>query len=303
MTLSFSQEPAPEFTPDLGLSLSGAEGWLPLIEQPLLILVGVTGVGKSTVTAALAQAGLVMSHLANRRVLTDLFIIPTIVRLEAREDRSGNPSCRVKRFYYTRRYKELFPAGMVHVLSQLQVNPRQVPPPFLFDGLRGEQEVQHAVQLLPQARFIVLEAPDYVRLQRLLIRQDAFDRVAPYCTLIQSKENQCQSFAELGVPEAAELFSSDELTEMLSNVEQGLYSLSYLRDRLKIVIEERRHYDPDATRLTLERLAPDRTLAIDTTCYSPEAIARKVIQFCGTENSGQTSAILSKGPIDSSPKF
>lgn len=272
-----------QLTPGLGMGLPRAEGWLPLMEQPLLILVGVTGVGKSTVTQALAQAGLAFSLLANRRALTDLFIIPTIVRMDARIARN-HPSCRVERFYYTRRYKELFPAGMVHVLSQLQIHPLYVRSPIIFDGLRGEQEATYAVKLLPQARFIILEAPDYIRLQRLLIRNDAFDRVAkshgPSADL-QGRHNK--DLIDLDVPEALSLFSSDEIAEMLADVEQGLYSLSDLRDRLKIVAEERRHYDPDATRSTLEALAPDRTLAIDTTRDCPERTAQKIVQFLASD--------------------
>lgn len=279
MTQLMSTEPAAQLTPGLGMGLSRSEGWLPLMEQPLLILVGVTGVGKSTVTQALAQAGLAFSLLANRRALTDLFIIPTIVRMDAQGGR-GNPSCRVERFYYTRRYKELFPAGMVHVLSQLQIHPLQVRSPIIFDGLRGAQEVKYAVKLLPQARFIVLEAPDYIRLQRLLIRNDAFDRVAQSHSSSPGSQGQhSQGLTELDVPEARPLFSSDEIAEMLADVEQGLYSLSDLRDRLKIVAEERRHYDPDATRSTLEALAPDRTLAIDTTRDGPEQTAQTIVQF------------------------
>jgi hypothetical protein len=81
------------------------------------------------------------------------------------------------------------------------------------------------------------------------------------------------------VPEASALFSDEETAEILNRVRQGLYSVSAVRDRLKIVVEERRSYDPSATRVVLEKLAPDRTLVIDTTRYSPELIARKVMQF------------------------
>lgn len=79
------------------------------------------------------------------------------------------------------------------------------------------------------------------------------------------------------MPEASALFSYEETAEILAQVRQGLYSISAVRDRIKIVVEERRSYDPSATRVPLEKLAPDRTLAIDTTRHSPELIARKVM--------------------------
>ena len=48
----------------------------------------------------------------------------------------------------------------------------------IFDGLRGADEVAFALKALPLARFAVLNAPDVVRVERLLQRQDAFDQVS-----------------------------------------------------------------------------------------------------------------------------
>ena len=58
-----------------GLSAEKPAGWIPLTETNCLILVGVTGVGKSTTVDALAQAGLSFSLLPNRRTITDHFMI------------------------------------------------------------------------------------------------------------------------------------------------------------------------------------------------------------------------------------
>jgi len=69
------------------------------------------------------------------------------------------------------------------------------------------------------------------------------------------------------------------LAAILAQVEQGLYSSSALRDRLKIMIEERKSYDPVSTKATLKKLAPERNLVIDTTYNSPEQIAKKVKHF------------------------
>ena len=51
------------------------DGWLSIGGRPLLILVGVTGVGKSTTLDYLQQSALRFSLLPDRRELTDRLII------------------------------------------------------------------------------------------------------------------------------------------------------------------------------------------------------------------------------------
>lgn len=267
-----------ELVPGIGIGFSTSQGWRPLVEHPLLIWVGLTGVGKSTVNDSLCDLGLAFTLLPNRRALTDQFIIPTIMKMDEVEE--AKPSCRLARFYYTHRYKQLFPGGMVHVLSQLQIHPLQVRFPIIFDGLRGKDEIKYAVEILPKAKFVLLEASEYVRLQRLLMRNDSFDHVAKPMKIIHDHEvRKNNNFADLEIPEVSELFSSEETAAILAQVEQGLYSPSALRDRLKIMIEERKSYDPFSTKATLKKLAPERNLVIDTTYNSPEQIAKKVKHF------------------------
>lgn len=278
MQLNQEEPVSVELIPGIGIGFSPSQGWVSLVDYPLLILVGLTGVGKSTVSASLFDLGLDFTLLPNRRTLTDQFIIPTIMKME--EVNEVKSSCRVARFYYTHRYKQIFPAGMVHVLSQLQIDPSQVRFPMIFDGLRGKDEVNYALKILPKAKFVLLEAPEYVRLQRLLIRNDSFDKVAQSIQISHDygvKNNS--NFADLGIPEASDLFSSAETTAILTQVQQGLYSVSTLRDRLMIMIEERRSYDPLTTKAALEKLAPEINLVIDTTDFSPEQIAKKIIHF------------------------
>ncbi|RMF03198.1 MAG: hypothetical protein D6768_06510, partial [Chloroflexi bacterium] len=149
-------------------------GFAPLATLPLVILVGLTGVGKSTVVAGL-QRRVPFTLLPNRRALTDDTIIA------AMQTEAGRPvqleTDRLKRFEYTARYRQKYPGGMAHALSRLALRQDAARQPVLFDGLRGRDEVWHAVELFPAARFVVLDAPDRVRLSRLLTRNDAFDRV------------------------------------------------------------------------------------------------------------------------------
>ncbi|MDY6783034.1 MAG: hypothetical protein SW833_10880 [Cyanobacteriota bacterium] len=149
--------------------------------------------------------------------MANRFILPTVAQWDGLPEQTF---CRIERLKCTRRYREHFPGGMAHVLTQLRVDP-QTESGFIFDGLRGENEVSYAAKALPNARFVVLEAP----------------------------------------PRAGE------------------YSTAELRDKLEIVVALFCNYDPDGTRATLEAIAPQRTLVIDTTVHSPQEIAKQVFDF------------------------
>jgi hypothetical protein len=260
--------------PGIGSDFSEVDGWSPLAQMPLLILVGLTGVGKTTLTNALSELGLNFTLLPNRRTLTDLFIIPTVMSMDGTE----KIACRVERFSYTRRYKQLFPQGIVYVLSQLQINLSRLCFPLIFDGLRGKEEVQYATQILPKTQFIVLEASNRVRLERLLTRKDSFDRITQSSLgTYNNYENKISSFAQLGMPEAMNLFSSEEITDIWTQLNQGYYSLTKFRDCLKIIVEEQKNYDSLAASSFLKTLPSSRTLFIDTTLDNPESIAQKVL--------------------------
>jgi hypothetical protein len=171
-------DPVHSFTPlapALAMGTAPSARWQPLSKQPLLILVGVTGVGKSTIEAALLARRPALQPLPNRRRLTDWLIIGA---LQQADGATISPVVdRAERFDYTRRYRALYPGGMAHALSTLLVDTTQATQLLLFDGLRGENEIKFAAKLLPQAHFVMLDAPDLVRVQRLLRRQDAFDRL------------------------------------------------------------------------------------------------------------------------------
>ncbi len=258
---------------DLGVGVPVPVGWRPLADCRLAIIVGVTGVGKSTVLARLADAGLDFTLLPDRRVLTDRLII------SAMQAQDGEPAGPVRdrslRFDYTRRYRARYAGGMAHALSQVAAAPALAQRLLLFDGLRGADEVRHAAAALPHAYFIVLEAPDIVRVQRLLGRQDAFDAVclSPSEDIVSSG---LTSLADLGVPDAAALFSAGEAAALLTWVRRGEVSADDLRAKLRIVVEERRNYDPAAARAVLQEDAPGRTLCLDTVALDAAQIAQAI---------------------------
>jgi hypothetical protein len=245
--------------------------WRSLAELPLVIIVGVTGVGKSTTLSKLASSGLQYTLLPNRRELTDWLIIPHMQMLD------GTPAHPVtdrrQRFEYTRRYRTCFPGGVSHTLTQLHIDLEQVRGTLFFDGLRGAEEVDHALQLLPHARFIVLHTPDAARVRRLLGRNDAFDRIEQRLPDLQL---EITDFAGLGVADAGPLFTPAETKALLALVQTGEVNAHDLRAKLQIVVEERRNYDPNAAMELLASQASARTLIIDTTKCNPSQVTEEI---------------------------
>lgn len=247
---------------------NSADHQMAMVDFPLLIFVGVTGVGKSTTLTALAKTGHPFHMLPDRRTLTDEIIIPTV---QAALGEALLPiTDRTRRFAYTRRYRELYPAGMVHALAQLQIPaPQEIP--WAFDGLRGADEVRHAAEQLPKARFVVLDAPDVLRVERLLDRGDRFDQVANQGTPDQAL------FADL--PGVDDIFDADAQAHLRRLVSDQQVSAAELRAKLAIVVAERQNYDPAAAIATLAQLAAQRTLVIDTSTCTPDQAARRIVDF------------------------
>ncbi len=124
---------------------------------------------------------------------------------------------------------------------------------------------------------MVLHAPDIVRVQRLLGRNDAFDRVASVSH--ETSEGEIRSFADIGLPAAKEVFGPSQEQALLALVRRGEVTGADLAAKLKIVVEERRNYDPDAALAALQTLAPSRTLMVDTTAHSPNQAAGMMAEF------------------------
>lgn len=257
----------------LGFGVAAPQNWHALKTQPLLIFVGLTGVGKTTTLSALLENTLDYTLLPNRRTLTDDIIIPEM----AGKEQDLKTMCRLQRFQYTRQYRENYPGGMAYVLTQLWVNLQQVKKRLIFDGLRGKNEVIYAAKSLPLAQFVVLDAPNKVRLERLLTRQDAFDKVQQNCGNADMNMGQLTSFAALGIPEASSLLNFSEENELFNLVRAGFVTPTELKEKLKIVLKEQNNYHPKATRLALQKIAPERTLVVDTSRYNPQQVANKIL--------------------------
>jgi energy-coupling factor transporter ATP-binding protein EcfA2 len=246
------------FGPGVSLEANPVLPWRSLAQLEFLVLVGVTGVGKTTTLEALKSVRIELSLLPDRRLVTDVVMIDAL---------AGHPvSDREERFAWTAKYRELHPGGMAEAIGKLAVNLESLRPPLVFDGLRGLEEVAYAASHYAKARFIVLDAPDTVRVQRLLGRSDAFDKM----TVNTSNASTLEQLASITGVEL--IFSQIEL-EQLSNLD---LPASEIVAKCKIVVTERRNYDPVAAREYLRTLPGERVLYVDTTAFPPLEVANQI---------------------------
>ncbi|WP_075836361.1 ATP-binding protein [Deinococcus marmoris] len=232
-------------------------------ELPLTVLVGVTGVGKSTALDALQALG-GQKVLPDRREVTDAVMIwPAVGR--AVTDRE-------ERFALTAQYRAAHPGGMAQALGSLLADTRHWGTAPLFDGLRGLDEVTYAARSFPAWRFVALGAPDAVRVRRLLGRADAFDRVVETGTGGELR-------AELdGLAGVSEVFSPAEL-DSLAALEGPECAAAEVLAKVRIVLSERRQYDPAAAEAFLRGLPPGRALILDTVALNPAQVARAIQEW------------------------
>ena len=250
-----------------GLSAAARAHWLPLAEQPLLVLVGVTGVGKSTVLAALGG----FRGLPDRREVTDaVMIVPQAGRAVADRER---------RFALTARYRQSHPGGMAQALGSLYADPQLWSGGLVFDGLRGQDEAEYAARQFPRWRFLSLHAPDLVRVRRLLGRADAFDMVAQTGGTVPADAPASDLLAELEALDGVDkVFGHAELEQIAALSAQG-FTPADLLAKTRIVLSERRNYDPQAARRVLSALPAWRSLDLDTSLLSPQQVARATAEW------------------------
>lgn len=250
------------------------DNFRPLTELPFVILIGLTGVGKSTVLDLLRQKGVEFTLLPNRRDIADQIIIAS---LQKEDGQSFYPVLdRVKRFEYTARYRAKYAGGTAHALSKLVVDPTKAKPLLIFDGLRGLDEVQHAVTYFPKARFVILDASDMTRLTRLLKREDAFDTTAVHFSL--ASQNLMASFMD--VPDIEAVFNEEQLRQVARLARAANISSADVIKKLTIIVEERRNYDPGAARVFLARTQSSHpVLVVDTASHAAAEVAQKIADW------------------------
>ncbi|EYB69744.1 hypothetical protein DEIPH_ctg002orf0068 [Deinococcus phoenicis] len=229
-----------------------------LADLPLTVLVGVTGVGKSTALGALRAASPQARVLPDRREVTDQVMILPLA--------GGPVTDRAERFRLTARYREQHPGGMAHALGTLTADTGYWGERPLFDGLRGLAEVQYAADTFPAWRFVALHAPDTVRVRRLLGRADTFDRVRGTAAA-GSLRAQLDT-----LPGVDKVFTPADLGALAALEAEG-HAPTDILAKTRIVVTERQHYDPDAAAAFLGTLPRQRALLLDTVTLSPGQVA------------------------------
>lgn len=219
------------------------------------ILVGLTGAGKTTLKKKLLET-YPFYLLPGRRTLTDRITLPL---MQQNDGTDGPVHDRVQRFAYTKAFRDIHPGGMGYVLSQIRIKALSRSTPLLFDGLRGLDEVRYAARAIPSAFFIVLVAPDHLRIKRLLSRQDPFD-----CTQSGIKALTPQAVNNILSPEQAE--------ELFAYVHRHEIPESLLNEKISIVAKEKENYFQEATVRFLMETVPDRTVSMDSSQNSPDEI-------------------------------
>jgi len=232
----------------------------------IIFIVGLTAVGKTSTLAALINTDYRL--LPNRRTLTDLIIIP-----EIQKDLGLAPSKvtdRVERFNITAKYREKYPEGMVHALkTYLEHQPADK---YFFDNIRGLNELQ-AASKLDNSYFIFLDAPNIVRLNRLIGRNDSFDSTgsSPNKSLLQEL-NQ--------IPNANSIFDLEEIAKLADN-----YDEDKVISAVKIIATENSNYNSQKAKAYLNTLDKKRFVYIDTSKYSIIQVKEKIEGFIdGTNN-------------------
>jgi hypothetical protein len=118
----------------------------------------------------------------------------------------------------------------------------------------------------------VLDAPDETRVERLLGRSDAFDSIS-------SSNPSGATLEQLQAIKGVDSVFSNQQLEKFANLEHHGLSATEIVAKTKIVVTERRNYDPIEARDYLLQLDSKRVLYVDTTAASPEVIAQRIMDW------------------------
>ena len=189
------------------VSLRDRADFHPLGEHPMLMLVALTGTGKSTALDIVRErtGGRGLGIIPTRREIADWIAIPLAQAL-ADEPLVPVPD-RVQRFALTRRFAAHVPGGMAAAFSWLRIADGQRAL-ILSEGIRGPDELAFALRNFPRWRIVELALPPLTRLRRLSGRADDFDQAADSADLgflPGDLQDEAQALVEAGAIKAKAL--------------------------------------------------------------------------------------------------
>lgn len=247
--------------------------------RQLVLVVGLTGVGKSTLLERIQASRPSVRLLPNRREITDQIIVPDVQRHEGIA--VAPVEDRIERFRITAAYRERHPGGMAHALARWlaehpSVTSRPARETLVFDNLRGLSEVRAAHEAFPGASFLVLDASPLTRLARLVGRRDPFDRVATPTSAAAGAERDLVARLA-GIEGVGAVFDPAEIAPLAAR--DGLDAEDLIR-AVRIIVEEQRHYDSGAARDHLEAHLPaGRRLVVDTDEVGTARVAERTLAW------------------------
>jgi hypothetical protein len=160
------------------VSLESTQDHHPLAECQVVMLVALTGTGKTTTLNKLAEISNDdvsdrMKIIPSRREVADWISIPTAQVL------LGEPiehvTDRVQRFHYTRMFAEHVSGGQARAFSWINVS-TDYQGNILSEGIRGENEIRYALEHCHGWQIVELALHPIIRLKRLSSRDDVFDK-------------------------------------------------------------------------------------------------------------------------------
>lgn len=266
---------------DIAVDLSAEPGTAPpgraaLATARLVIFVGLTGSGKSATVAGLAASGAVRAVLPDRRAVTDRIILPAMTG-----DPGRQVTDRIERFRMTAAFRDAHPGGMGDVLERLTVDREssagwRADGWLVFDGVRGPAETAAAARL-PNAIFAVLLAPPEIRVARLSLRGDPFDRASFDAAALPDEHAGCPQYARIlaehGVDGLMPGATLQRLGRLLADAGADLAAVA---SAATIVVEESRHYDTGAAIEVLRQRAPGRSVIVDTAVHGVDAVVAAI---------------------------
>jgi energy-coupling factor transporter ATP-binding protein EcfA2 len=160
--------------------LDATAGFTPLADCNIVMLIGLTGTGKSTALRALRQVGTLAyrTDIPTRRQLADLVLIPYAQHYAG--EAIAPVKDRTQRFAYTRAFREhAADGGTAAAFTWLHF--ADATGRVLSEGVRGPNEIAYALANT-RWRLVELWVDPVTRLRRLSHRADAFDAITAATT-------------------------------------------------------------------------------------------------------------------------
>ncbi len=242
----------------------------------MVVFVGLTGSGKSATVAGLAGTGAVRAVLPDRRAVTDRIILPAMTG-----DPGRQVTDRIERFRLTAAFRDAHPGGMGDVLERLTVDGSMAGDLLaegwlVFDGVRGPAETAAAARL-PNAVFAVLVAAPEVRVARLSLRGDPFDRAAlDTGALTDDAAGAADYLRVLREHEVETLMPDGTMRRLAHLLSEAGADLPAVASAAAIVVEESRYYDTGEAIAVLQDRAPGRAVIVDTAANPVGAVVSAI---------------------------